>query len=135
MRRTILLLVALAAGSLVAAQQPAPPGRPGPVDWPYYGGDQGGTKYSPLTDIGPENVQRLRIVWTWKHWETPLTQYDTVPGFNETTPLMIDGVLYATTPYNSIAAVDAETGSERWRFDGHAYELGQLLSASGWKLR
>jgi len=48
---------------------------------------------------------------------------------------MIDGTLYVTTPYNSLAALDAETGKEKWRFDGHAYELGQLLSGSGWKLR
>src|SRR5262245_66519905 len=48
---------------------------------------------------------------------------------------MVDGTLYVTTPYNSLAALDAETGKEKWRFDGHAYELGQLLSGSGWKLR
>jgi quinoprotein glucose dehydrogenase len=48
---------------------------------------------------------------------------------------MIDGVLYVTTPYNSIAALDAETGKELWRFDGEAYQLGQVLSGSGWKLR
>ena len=48
---------------------------------------------------------------------------------------MIDGTLFVTTPYNSIAALDAETGKELWRFDGAAYELGQLLSGSGWKLR
>jgi quinoprotein glucose dehydrogenase len=48
---------------------------------------------------------------------------------------MVDGTLYVTTPYNSLAALDAETGAEKWRFDGHAYELGQLLSGSGWKLR
>jgi quinoprotein glucose dehydrogenase len=136
MRRRTLLLVMLATGSLAGAQQPASrPGQPGMVEWLYYGGDQDGSKYSPLTDIGPGNVERLRVAWEWKHWETPLKEYGTAPGFNETTPLMIDGVLYATTPYNSIAAVDAETGREQWRFDGKAYELGQLLSASGWKLR
>jgi len=48
---------------------------------------------------------------------------------------MIDGVLYVTTPYNSAAALDAETGKELWRFDGEAYKLGQILSGSGWKLR
>ena len=37
---------------------------------------------------------------------------------------MIDGVLYVTTPYNNIAALDAETGKELWRFDGEAYKLG-----------
>src|ERR1700676_5249691 len=105
------------------------------VEWLYYGGDQGGTKSSPLTDITAQNVQRLQVAWQWKHWETPIDQYGTVPGFFESTPLMIDGVLYVTTPYNSIAALDAETGKELWRFDGEAYKLGQILSASGWKLR
>jgi quinoprotein glucose dehydrogenase len=122
----------LAAASLVAAAQPRPSSQ---VEWLYYGGDQGGMKYSPLTDIRPDNLQRLELAWQWRHWETPLQEYGTVPGFNETTPLMIDGVLYVTTPYNSIAAIDAETGRERWRFDGGAYELGQVLSGSGWKLR
>ena len=105
------------------------------VEWLYYGGDQAGTKYSSLADINTSNVQKLHIAWQWKHWETPLQQYGTTPGFFEATPLMIDGVLYVTTPYNSIAAVDAESGKELWRFDGEAYKLGQLLSASGWKLR
>src|SRR5215467_2049258 len=105
------------------------------VEWLYYGGDQAGTKYSLLTDINTTNVQRLEIAWQWKHWETPLAQYDTTPGFFETTPLMVDGVLYVTTPYNNIAALDGETGQELWRFDGEAYKLGQILSGSGWKLR
>jgi glucose dehydrogenase len=105
------------------------------VEWLYYGGDQGGMKHSPLTDINPQNIQRLQLAWQWKHWETPLEEYKTFPGFFEATPLMIDGVLYVTTPYNSIAALDAETGKELWRFDGEAYKLGQLLSSSGWKLR
>src|SRR4029453_41618 len=101
----------------------------------YYGGEQEGTKSSTLADINATNVQRLRIVWQWKHWETPLKEYGPTPGFFEATPLMIDGVLYVTTPYNSIAALDAETGKELWRFDGEAYKLGQVLSGSGWKLR
>jgi glucose dehydrogenase len=105
------------------------------VEWLYYGGDQGGMKYSSLADITPQNVNRLQVAWKWKHWETPLDQYKTTPGFFESTPLMLDGVLYVTTPYNSIAALDAETGRELWKFDGEAYKLGQLLSSSGWKLR
>jgi quinoprotein glucose dehydrogenase len=105
------------------------------VEWLYYGGDPAGTKYSPIADINASNVQNLRAVWQWKHWETPLKEYETTPGFFEATPLMIDGVLYVTTPYNSIAALDAETGKELWRFDGEAYKLGQVLSGSGWKLR
>ncbi|WP_297910884.1 alpha-E domain-containing protein, partial [Thiomonas sp.] len=45
-------------------------------------------------DINAENVQGLRIAWQWKHWETPLKEYETTPGQFESTPLMIDGVLY-----------------------------------------
>ena len=116
--------------ALFAQQQPAQQ-----VEWLYYGGDQGGQRHSPLADVNASNVTRLRQVWQWKHWETPLKDHGTTPGQFEAVPLMIDGVLYVTTPYNSIAALDAETGKELWRFDGAAYELGQLLSGSGWKLR
>src|SRR5215831_17922704 len=105
------------------------------MEWLYYGGDQAGTKYSSLADINTSNVQRLQIAWQWKHWETALQEFGTTPGFFEATPLMIDGVLYVTTPYNNIAALDAETGKELWRFDGEGYKLGQVLSGSGWKLR
>jgi quinoprotein glucose dehydrogenase len=134
MKKQLWALVALMGGSLVLfGAQGRESGRQ--VEWLYYGGDQGNTRYSALTDINPGNVQKLQMVWQWKHWETPLDQYETVPGFFENTPLMIDGVLYVTTPYNNIAALDAESGKELWRFDGEAYKLGQLLSSSGWKLR
>jgi quinoprotein glucose dehydrogenase len=126
MKRLAWLVGVVAAGSLLAAQgQP-----PRQVEWLYYGGDPGSAKYSTLTDVNAGNVQRLNVAWQWKHWEAP-----PAPGYFESTPLMIDGVLYVTTPYNSIAAVDAETGTERWRFEGKAEELGPLLSNSGWKLR
>src|SRR5439155_12737831 len=118
--------------ALAAAQRS---GTPRQVEWLYYGGDPGGSRHSPLTDITAGNVSRLEVNWQWKHWETRLEQYDTTPGQFESTPLMIDGVLYVTTPYNNLAALDAETGRELWRFDGEGYKLGQLLSASGWKLR
>jgi quinoprotein glucose dehydrogenase len=121
----------LALAGAVALAQPAPR----QVEWSYFGGDQGGQRHSLLADIDATNVSRLQPAWQWKHWETRLADHGTTPGQFEATPLMIDGVLYVTTPYNSIAALDAETGRELWRFDGAAYELGQLLSGSGWKLR
>src|SRR5438552_7159245 len=133
MKRQLRLLAIIVTGSLALLAAQGRGSRQ--VEWLYYGGDPANTKYSPLADITVQNVERLQIAWQWKHWETPLGQYGTTPGFFESTPLMIDGVLYVTTPYNSIAALDAETGKERWRFDGEAYKLGQVLSASGWKLR
>ncbi len=126
-------IICLLAISLSASPQIGRPSQQ--VEWPYYGADAGNSKFSPLTDIKAGNVARLQTAWQWKHWETPLEKYGTTPGFFENTPLMIDGVLYVTTPYNSIAAIDAENGKELWRFDGEAYTLGQILSGSGWKLR
>ncbi len=75
-----------------------------------YGGDQGGMKYSPLTQITNENVARLEIAWEWKTGEQPLPQFRTTPGAFQNTPLMIDNVLYLSTPYNRVVALDAETG-------------------------
>ena len=121
----ILLLTAVFAFPQAATQ----------VEWPYYGGDLAGTRYSRLTDINAANVSKLRAVWQWKHFDTPLAEWGTAPGFFEATPLMLDGVLYVTTPYNNIAALDATSGKELWRFDGEGYKLGQVLSGSGWKLR
>src|SRR5689334_15629 len=131
MMKSAAFIAVIALGSLLAAQQRSSQ----QIEWQYYSGDPGGMRHSGLTDIKPDNLSRLQIAWQWKHWETPLKEYDTTPGQFEATPLMLDGTLYVTTPYNSIAALDAETGKERWRFDGAAYELGQLLSGSGWKLR
>lgn len=105
------------------------------VEWLFHGGDPGGSRYSPLTDINPANIERLQIAWQWKHFDEPIQQYGSTPGFFEATPIMLDGVLYVTTPYNNLAALDAETGKELWRFDGEGYKLGQVLSSSGFKLR
>jgi quinoprotein glucose dehydrogenase len=135
MRPLTISILSIASALAVFPQGGAPGRQPSQVEWLYYGGDPGNTKYSPLTDINGDNIQRLEIAWQWKHWETALPEYGTTPGFFENTPLMIDGVLYVTTPYNSIAAIDAETGRELWRFDGQGYRLGQVLSGSGWKLR
>src|SRR5689334_16871603 len=114
MTRRLWLCVLWIASPWALAPQAGAPSRQ--VEWPYYGGDPGGSRYSPLTDIDAGNIRRLQPVWQWKHWETPLAEYGTTPGFFENTPLMIGGVLYVTTPYNSIAALDAESGRELWRF-------------------
>jgi quinoprotein glucose dehydrogenase len=134
MKRTwwLWVLAVVPAGALLVRAADDPSRQ---VEWRYYGGDQGGMRFSALTDINASNVNQLRVAWQWHHWETPMPEYGTTPGLFEATPLMLDGVLYVTTPYNSIAALDAETGKELWRFDGEAYKEGQVLSASGWKLR
>ncbi len=83
-----------------------PQGQSRQVEWFSYGGDPAGSNYSPLDDISPQNVQRLKIVWQWEHGEKPLDEYGTTPFRFENQPLMVEGVLYVTTPYNNAAALE-----------------------------
>ncbi len=100
-------------------------------EWPYYGGDQGGSKYSPLSQTNRANVRGLNVAWEWKTGEQPLAEFKTTPGNFEVTPVMIGGVLYLSTPYNRVAALDAATGRERWSFDPKAYADGQPPNGTG----
>jgi quinoprotein glucose dehydrogenase len=81
------------------------------VDWPVYNGEPEHPHYSTLDQITPQNVSRLRVAWT----------YDTHDEFKgsemQANPIVIDGVLYATTPRLRVFALDAATGRERWSFD------------------
>ena len=101
------------------------------VEWPVFGGDQAGTKYSTLTQINRDNVKNLKLAWEWKPGEKPLEQFHTFPGVFEVTPLMIDGTLYLSTPYNRVIALDPTTGKERWSYDPKAYEDGQVPNGTG----
>jgi quinoprotein glucose dehydrogenase len=74
----------------------------------------------------------MHLAWTWKTGEAPLEQYGTRPGMFENTPLMIDNVLYLSTPYNKVVALDAETGELKWSYDPKAYELGQPANGTGY---
>jgi quinoprotein glucose dehydrogenase len=80
-------------------------------DWPTYGGNPAGTRYSTLTQINRNNVEQLRTAWT----------YDTGDAFPdsemECQPIIVNGILYATTPKLRLIALDAATGKLRWQFD------------------
>src|SRR4051794_7283441 len=91
-------------------------------DWPEYGGDPGGTKFSPLTIVDRTNVAQLTRAWEWAPHEKALPAFGTRPGNFQATPLMIGNVLYLSTPYNRVVALNAETGAEVWSFDPKAYE-------------
>ncbi len=104
----------------------------GPVDWPVWGGDSAQTHYSPLADINVSNVSRLKQAWIWKTGETEMKEYSTRPGMFENTPVMIDGVLYVTTPYNKVVALDPESGNEIWSYDPKTYIDGQPPNGTGY---
>ncbi len=100
-------------------------------DWPFYGGDQGGTKFSPLADVTTSTAGRLGVAWQWAPREKALDEFGTRPGNFQATPLMIDNVLYLSTPYNRVVALNAETGAELWAFDPKAYVDGQPPNGTG----
>ena len=102
-------------------------------EWPWYGGDARGNRYSTLTDIDRGNVKSLKLAWEWKPGEKPMPEKGIRPGNFEGTPLMIDGVLYLSTSYNRVAALDSATGRELWIYDPKAYEEeGQALNGVGY---
>jgi len=84
-------------------------------DWPTYGNDAGGTRYSPLTQIDRGNVGRLRVAWTYRTGETTGSASSHVAF--EATPIVVDGTLYLSTPFGRVIALDPETGAERWTYD------------------
>ncbi|HXT69623.1 MAG TPA: pyrroloquinoline quinone-dependent dehydrogenase [Vicinamibacterales bacterium] len=121
---TAILIAGIVAGG--AAQS----GR-APQAWPSYAADNAATHYSPLADVTPANVGQLAVAWEWYPTDKPNAEFSTQPGNFQNTPLMIDNVLYVSTMYNRVAALDADTGKELWSFDPKAYEDGQPPNGTG----
>ena len=81
---TLLLLVSLQA--------------PARGDWPAYGHDAGGARFSPLTQITRANVAKLQVAWTYHAGMLDMTGMRHRPPQLEVTPLVVDGLLYIITP-------------------------------------
>ncbi|HTL09343.1 MAG TPA: PQQ-binding-like beta-propeller repeat protein, partial [Chitinophagaceae bacterium] len=87
-------------------------------DWPVYGGNKAGNRYSPLTQITPENVNRLALAWTYDARDPA----DTGSGGQQRAreiqcqPIIVNGIMYGTTATLDAFAVDAATGRQIWKF-------------------
>ena len=88
--------------------------------WPAYGGDEGGTRYSPLAQITPSNVGELRVAWTFRTGELGQGVKDWKRSAFEVTPILYEGTLYLTTSSTDVVAVDAANGALRWRHDSQS---------------
>ncbi len=88
-----------------------------PQEWPVYGADAGQTRYSPLKQIDRSNVATLKVAWTYHTGDISDGKTMAARSAFETTPLVIDGVMYFTTPFSRVIALDSETGKELWQFD------------------
>jgi len=98
--------------TLLAFQTP-----PNPADWPAYGHDPQGTRYSPAAAITRANVGGLQLAWTYRTGETGAAFKTAKPTAFEATPLVVDGTMYLGTPLGRVIALDPATGGERWVFD------------------
>lgn len=87
------------------------------TDWPNYGNDPGGMRYSSLTQINRDNVSHLKLAWTFHTGDiSDGTQDRRRSGF-EATPIFVDSTLYFTTGFNRVIALDPETGKQKWAYD------------------
>lgn len=89
------------------------------TDWPTYGYDPAGTRYSPIQQINHNNVTQIQRVWTYHTGEVPSAsgpRGQRQTAF-EATPIVVDGVLYFSTPANRVIALDPVTGHALWTFD------------------
>jgi len=92
-------------------------------NWKDYAGDNTKSRYSTLSQVKRENVNQLKVVWTYRSGDFSQDLKTT----NECNPIIINGILYATTPTLKLVAVNAATGKELWRFDPLPPEVLQEL--------
>jgi glucose dehydrogenase len=94
------------------------------TDWPNYGHDPGGMRFSPLDQISTKNVAQLHRVWTYDTEIKGATSASGATGgrrqFSETTPLVVKGVMYMSTAFGHVVALEPETGKVIWDYKAPA---------------
>src|SRR5436853_806439 len=126
----VILLFAVAAAALVIAapaSRAANEAKTASSEWPTHGGNPAHTQYSPLAQINTMNVSRLKVAWvyhTGDHREDNRSQI-------QCNPIIVNGVLYATSPQIKVFALNAATGKELWTFD--PFKAGAQQNALGVK--
>lgn len=85
------------------------------TDWPKYGGNSAGSRYSELTQINAQNVKQLQLAWSYDTGEN--NNPDGKGNDIQCQPIVVNGILYGTTPRLKLFAADAATGKELWKYD------------------
>ncbi|HET9305481.1 MAG TPA: pyrroloquinoline quinone-dependent dehydrogenase [Candidatus Sulfotelmatobacter sp.] len=112
LRQAFLYVVILILGNAVPL-----PAQINDTDWPNYGNDPGGMRYSPLSQINRDNVSKLKLAWTFHTGDISDGTHNRRRSGFEATPILVDGTLFFTTGFNRIIALDPETGWQRWAYD------------------
>jgi quinoprotein glucose dehydrogenase len=125
-------LLVWAFASIARAQSTADSG------WPNYGNDAGGSRYSPLTQINRENVAQLKVAWTYRTGALDVQRELNQKAAFEATPILVEGKLFLSTPYDHVIALDPSSGAKLWEFDpkldvSHGYSEVTSRGVSAWR--
>ena len=115
-----ICLIALSCTGLTEQSVPdKSPALTADSEWPHWGNDPGGMRFSKIDQINTGNVANLQPAWTWHSGEASDGKSPGNPNRTtfECTPIVVDGVMYVTTPYCRAVALNPETGEEIWSFD------------------
>nr|WP_232540913.1 PQQ-binding-like beta-propeller repeat protein [Spirosoma endbachense] len=117
--RRVAIAGLLAGSCLIYSMQQRDGELPAGRDWPNYGGNKAGNRYSPLTQINTKNVTDLQVAWMYDASEKPDPNN---PGRRrdraiQCQPIVVNGVLYGTTPELKLFALKAGTGEQLWKFE------------------
>src|SRR5262245_33103746 len=86
--------------------------------WEHWGGDRGGTRFSPLAQVTADNVGRLVRAWEFRTGDLARREPRLMGRTKfQATPLFVEESLILCTPFNEVIALDPGTGVQKWRFD------------------
>jgi quinoprotein glucose dehydrogenase len=92
-------------------------------------------RWSPVSNVNRDNVSQLRLAWSWKTGEHAIPagpdQKPARPGLFQASPVVIHDTMYLSTPYAAVAALDARTGRELWKYDPEVWRGGQPSNGTG----
>lgn len=113
----VLCLAVAGCNAPLDSDSPSQAALTAPDEWPSYGRDPGGSRYSPLAQIDRGNVSQLRTAWTYHTGD--IADGTNLPSKStfQATPLYVFETLYVSTGFDRVIALDPETGAERWTFD------------------
>jgi len=121
----VAALITIATCSPAFAQSAVPT-----AQWPNYGNDPGGQRYSPLNQINQQNVGQLKLAWTYHTGDVSDGTHAKRKSAFENTPIVIDGTMYISTPFSRVVALDPETGKMKWWFQhapGESLDLDEVF--------
>ena len=111
-RSVVLVLAALNTVCAGCTVVPPPVSDGAGIEWPSYGNDRGGQRFSTARQITPGSLEDLEIAWTFR-----MGASEGPPGRSQSTPVFVGGQLYVTSPLGKVAALDPDRGTPMWLFD------------------